>query len=116
MVKHRKSYLIAINNVSDHLHLFADIHKTYSVSKFVQEIKSLSSKFINEKQWYSHRFEWQTGYGSFSVSYSNRPNVINYIKNQQKHHGIKSFHDEYMDVLKQFDIPIDDKTIFDPLQ
>ena len=116
LVKKRKSYMISINNVSDHLHLFVDLHKTYSVSKFLQEIKALSSKFINEKQWYNHRFEWQTGYGSFSVSYQNRPNVINYIKNQQKHHETKSFSDEYLEILKQFDIEIDDEIIFEPLQ
>ncbi len=115
LIKNRKSYLIAINNVSDHLHLLADIHRTYSVSKFVQEIKSLSSKFINEKQWYPDRFEWQTGYGSFSVSYSNRQNVIAYIQNQQKHHNIKSFHDEYLNILKQFNISINDENIFEPV-
>ena len=116
LVKNRKSYMIAINNVSDHLHLFVDLHRSYSISKFLQEIKALSSKFINEKQWYNHRFEWQTGYGSFSVSYQNRQKVINYIKNQQKHHQTKSFADEYLEILKQFDIEIDDKMIFEPLQ
>ena len=115
LVKNRKSYLIAINNVPDHLHLFVDLHRTYSIAKFLQEIKALSSKFINEKQWYPHRFEWQTGYGSFSVSYSARKNVINYIKNQQKHHKIKSFADEYTEILKQFDIEINDKTNFETL-
>ncbi len=70
---------------------------------------------INEKHWYKHRFEWQKGYGAFSVSYYNRPKVINCIKNQQKHQQQKSFADEYLEILNQFDIPIDDKTIFEPL-
>ena len=116
LVKNRKSYMIVINNVSDHLHLFVDLHKTYSVSKFLQEIKALSSKFINEKHWYNHRFEWQTGYDSFSVSHQNRKKVINYINNQQKHHEKKSFADEYLKILKQFDIEIDEKFIFEPLE
>ena len=84
--------------------------------KFVQEIKALSSKFINEKQWYNHRFEWQTGYGSFSVSYSSRNNVIKYIKNQQIHHQKKSFTDEYSEILNKFEIKIDDKTSFELMQ
>ena len=104
LVKKRKSYLIIVNNVTDHLHLFVDLHQTYSVAKFVQEIKSISSKFINEKHWYQHRFEWQIGYGAFSVSVSKRQKLIDYIKNQQKHHKKKSFIKEYTQILKQYDI------------
>ena len=115
LVKNRKSYMIIVNNVSDHIHLFVDLYKVYSVAKFVQEIKALSSKFINEKQWYEHRFEWQNGYGAFSVSYSNRYKVINYIKNQQKHHNEETFIEEYVEILKQFEYPINDETVFNPL-
>ncbi len=115
LVKKRKSYLIAINNVEDHMHLFIDLYRVYSVSKMVQELKSLSSLFINKKKWYKHHFEWQGGYGAFSISNTHRWNVITYIKNQQKHHGTESFREEYIETLKKHDIPINDDTLFDEL-
>jgi len=115
LVKNRKSYLIAINNVEDHMHLFIDLNRIYSVSKIVQELKSLSSLFINKKKWYKHHFEWQRGYGAFSISNTHKWNVINYIKNQQKHHDTKSFREEYIETLKKHDIPINDDTVFDEL-
>ncbi len=115
LVKKRKSYLIAINNVEDHMHIFIDLYRVYSVSKMVQELKSLSSLFINKKKWYKHHFEWQGGYGAFSISNTHRWNVITYIKNQQKHHGAKSFREEYIETLKQHDVPINDETLFEEL-
>ena len=116
LVKYRKLYLIAINNVSDHLHLFVDLYRVYSAAKFVQEIKAVSSKFINKKKWYQHRFEWQTGSGAFSVLFYNSKKVINYIKNQQKHHNEKTFTEEYTEILEQLDIPINKETIFEHLK
>ncbi len=115
IVQAQKSYMIAINNVEDHIHLLVDLHRTLSISKFLQYIKAVSSKFINEQKWYSQRFEWQKGYGAFSVSYSKRDSVIEYIKNQQEHHQTHSFLDEYERILNLFDTPINEKNMFQPL-
>ena len=115
LVKNRNSYLIAINNVADHIHIFVDLNRNYSIAKFVQEIKALSSKFINEKQWYKHRFEWQGGYGAFSISYSDRGKIIDYIMNQKQHHKRKTFAEEYLEILQQFNIEIDADMLFKPL-
>ena len=115
LIKKRNSYLIAINNVEDHMHIFLDLHRAYSVAKMVQEIKSLSSLFINRKKWYLHHFNWQGGYGAFSISNTHRWNVITYIKNQQKHHGTKTFKEEYIEILEKNNVPINDETLFEDL-
>jgi len=115
LIKKRNSYLIAINNVEDHMHIFLDLHRAYSVAKMVQEIKSLSSLFINRKKWYLHHFNWQGGYGAFSISNTHRWNVITYIKNQQKHHGTKTFKEEYIEILEKNNVPINDETLFEEL-
>ena len=58
------------------------------------------------------RFNWQEGFGGFSYGHSRLATVIRYIQNQEKHHGLRSFRDEYLTLLRKFDIAFDDKYIF----
>jgi len=113
IVQNRNSKMIAINNVSDHIHILIGSSPTYSVSKMAQEIKNNSSKFINQKAWYPHKFVWQTGYGAFSYAKSQRSAVIQYIQNQQKHHQTQNFKTEYLNFLEKFGIEYEDKYLFE---
>ncbi len=97
----------------DHVHVFAGINKTMSISDFVGEIKSNSSRFINEKKWIMGKFHWQEGYGAFSYSRSQIDNVIKYVINQKMHHKKRSFKDEYIELLNKFDVPYNEKYLFD---
>ncbi len=115
IIQERKSKLIEIYAMPDHVHLLIDLHRTYSIAKFTQEIKAVSSKFINDNNLCPVKFEWQTGYGAFSVSRSLIKTVRNYIRNQEQHHLKQSFHDEYVEFLKNWDIDIDPDLIFNPL-
>jgi REP element-mobilizing transposase RayT len=113
IVQNRKQKMLAINNMPDHLHLFVGFGTTMSMADFMEEVKSISSKFINEKGWVRGKFEWQRGYGVFSYSRSQIDNVINYIINQQEHHKKKTFRDEYLEFLKRFEIEYDERYLFD---
>ena len=113
IVQNRKSKMLAINNVADHMHILIGLSPTYSVAKMVQEIKNNSSKFINQKKWYPDRFEWQRGYGAFSYSHSHRDRVIKYIANQQKHHETETFRTEYHKFLTKFDIEYQNEYVFE---
>ncbi len=115
IIQERKSKLIEIYARPDHVHLLIDLHRTYSIAKFTQEIKAVSSKFINDNNLCPGKFEWQTGYGAFSVSRSLIKTVRNYIRNQEQHHQKQSFHDEYVEFLKNWDIDINPDFIFNPL-
>ncbi len=79
----------------------------------MREIKTNSSKFINQKKWMSGRFEWQEGYGAFFYSRSQLNNVIKYIENQQHHHKKRTFREEYIDFLNKFNIEYKTKYLFD---
>jgi putative transposase len=59
------------------------------------------------------QINWQEGYGAFSYSHSQLDAVIGYIRNQEKHHSIQSFRDEYMTLLRKFDIAFDEKYVFE---
>jgi putative transposase len=113
IVQNRNVKMLAINNMPDHLHLFVGFCNTMSIADFMEEVKSISSKFINEKARLKGRFEWQRGYGVFSYSRSQIDYVIKYIMNQQEHHKKKTFKQEYIEFLQKFEIDYDEKYLFD---
>ena len=86
---------IIVNGVSDHVHCFLGLRPSVSVSDLMKVVKAKSSKFINDRKLTKNRFEWQRGYGAFSVSQSQLRKVKNYISNQSEHHKNKSFEGEY---------------------
>jgi hypothetical protein len=83
------------------------------ISDFVRDIKSNSSKLINEENWFLGKFYWQEGYGAFSYSKSQIDNVVKYILNQKEHHQKKSFRQEYLEFLKKFEVEFDEKYLFE---
>lgn len=104
--------LLAINGMADHLHLLLGMRPTQSLSGLVQDIKSGSSKWINERGFVKGKFSWQEGYGAFSYSKQDISNIIQYIASQEDHHRKKSFREEYLELLKQSHISFDDRYIF----
>lgn len=107
--------LLAINGVSDHIHLLVGFRPDQSISDFMQDVKGSSSKWINSRNFLRGRFEWQSGYGAFSYSKSDIKKVIQYIRNQEEHHKVKLFREEYMDLLKEHEIDFDERYIFQEL-
>jgi len=81
----------------------------------MQDVKVCSSKWINEMGFIRGKFSWQEGYGAFSYSKADLPNVILYIQKQKEHHKRKTFLEEYLVLLKEFDIEFDERYVFKPL-
>ena len=115
IIKAHNHKLLAINGMSDHLHILVGMRPSQSVSDLMQNIKANSSKWINEKKFLKVKFEWQEGYGAFSYSKSHVQNVIHYIQNQEEKHKVKSFNEEYLDFLNAFEIDYDERYIFKDL-
>lgn len=82
----------------------------------MQGIKGDSSKWINQKGFVKGKFSWQEGYGAFSYSKSHVDRVIDYIRNQEEHHGKKSFMDEYREFLEKFEVDFDERYIFKEIE
>ena len=99
--------------MSDHVHILIGLKPTISISDLVRDIKTNSSKFINEKQWHRENFAWQEGFGAFSYGHSQLDYVVRYIENQETHHRKKSFQAEYLILLKRFHVEFDDQYLFD---
>jgi putative transposase len=108
--------LIAINNMPDHFHILIGQKPNVALSDVVRHIKAGSSGFINDRRWVAGRFSWQEGFGAFSYSHSQISTVVRYIQNQQEHHQRKSFNQEYVELLKRFNVEHDQRYIFQPVE
>jgi putative transposase len=107
--------VLSINGMPDHIHILFGMRPTQSLADLMQDIKGDSSKWINQKAFVKGRFSWQEGYGGFSYGKSQVNRVIDYIKNQEIHHRKISFIEEYLDFLKKFEVPYDERYIFKPV-
>lgn len=115
IIQNNKHKLLKINGMPDHLHILLRLRPNQSVSSLVNDIKSNSSRWINEKKFLPVRFEWQIGYAAFSYGKSQIDQVIRYIENQEMHHSKKSFREEYLDFLDKFGVDYNEEYIFNEL-
>jgi len=113
IVRKKGQKLIEINCMPDHTHMLVGLKPSIALSDLMRDVKSDSTEFIRRKEWIRGRFNWQEGFGAFSYSQSNLDSVIRYIRNQQKHHATKSFRNEYLALLKRFDIAYEPKYLFE---
>ena len=112
IIQNKRNKLLAINIMPDHAHIFLGLNPSNAISDLVKDIKVSSTDFINDKKWLRGRFHWQEGYGAFSYSHSQIDSVVKYIINQEKHHRRITFKEEYIKMLKAFDIKYEDVYLF----
>jgi len=112
IVSGQNQKLIAINNMPDHVHILIGQKPSAALSDLIRDIKAASSGFINDRRWVLGRFSWQEGFGAFSYSHSQLSTVIRYIQNQQAHHQRTSFKEEYVELLKRFNVAHDQRYVF----
>lgn len=106
---------IIVNGVEDHVHCFLGLKPTVSISELMKTVKAKSSKYINDHHLTKSRFEWQEGYGAFSYGHSQINAVYKYITNQEEHHKKQTFKEEYLAFLDKFEVPFDERYIFEDL-
>lgn len=102
---------IQVGGVADHVHLFFRLSRTRTIAEVVETLKTNSSKWVKTKGPAS--FHWQSGYGAFSVSQSDADSVISYIQNQSEHHKRATFQEEYRRFLERYQIPYDERYVWD---
>jgi putative transposase len=113
IVQNRNHKLLSIFCMPDHTHLLIGLKPSQSIADLARDIKAGSSGFINEKKWIMGKFSWQEGYGAFSYSKSQLDNVIKYIQNQEEHHAKKTFKEEYLEFLREFEIEYNETYLFE---
>ena len=109
VVRNKKGHLYRINGVEDHLHILSDLHPTVALADFIKDLKVSSSKWIKDDRVFPGFTGWQDGYGAFTHSWGEKDVLIEYIKDQQKHHATVSFRDEYRRLLEEAGIEFDER-------
>jgi len=84
-----------------------------ALTDLVREIKADSTNFINKQKWVHGKFSWQEGYGAFSYRHSQLDTIIRSIQYQERHHRRSSFKNEYLTLLRKFDIAFEKKYVFE---
>lgn len=113
ILRNMNLFSLAVNGFTDHVHIFFELRPDTSISDVMRDIKSNSSKWINENKLVQGKFSWQKGFGAFSYSRSQRDTVIKYILNQENHHKKISFKDEYLELLRKFNVEYDDQYLYE---
>jgi putative transposase len=112
LLKNKNCHLYRINGVEDHLHLITHLHPTVSLASLVKDIKLASSQYINTNGLFNQFNGWQEGYGAFTYSIKEKDRLIEYVKNQEEHHKIITFKEEYIDLLREHGIEFDERYLF----
>ncbi len=99
----------ALGGIANHIHLLIAVPGRLCLSNAIRDLKANSSRWMSENR---PGFSWQEGFGAFSVSPSQVPNVKRYIRNQAEHHKKRSFEEEFVLLLKKSGIEYDPKYVF----
>ncbi len=102
-----------VGGTANHVHLALRLARTISVADLVEELKTSSSKWLKLQQVELHGFAWQHGYGVFSIAPRDLEALVKYIDDQQKHHKVKTFEEEYLGFLKKYGVQYDERYVFD---
>jgi putative transposase len=112
IIRSEDGMLLEIGGMPDHVHLLVSIPAKISVSDFMRILKSKSSGWVRSTFPEKGKFAWQDGYGAFTVSRSELGRVTEYIRNQQEHHRVRGFQEEFLKFLEVHKIKYDERYIW----
>jgi REP element-mobilizing transposase RayT len=113
IAKENKMKPLQIGGVEDHVHVLLGAPAVFAPSKIAQVIKGGSTGWIHDTFPTLKGFRWQDGYGAFTVSKSNVPEVADYILGQREHHRVRTFQEEYLMLLKKHGIEYEERYLWD---
>jgi REP element-mobilizing transposase RayT len=113
VLRKHNSVLIAANGTENHGHLLISQSKNISLSDLLRELKKASSLWIKTKNSVFKNFQWQAGFGAFSIGQSQIETVMNYIAGQKEHHRTELFEDEYRKFLQKYEVDFDEQYFLD---
>jgi REP element-mobilizing transposase RayT len=111
--KNLKCVPIAVGGAEDHVHILCRLAKTVSVSDLVRDLKRESSKWLKGEFPGFSAFQWQAGYGAFSISPTHVNQLCRYIATQEEHHRTVSFQEELRRLCQKYGVEIDERYVWD---
>jgi putative transposase len=113
IIQNHRHKLLAIGSVRDHIHILIGYNLNHLIPDLVEEIKTSSNKWIRDNRLSKFRFEWQVGYGAFTISHLQIDPVAKYILSQEELHLKKTFKQEYLEILEQNHVEYKKEYLFD---
>jgi putative transposase len=113
IVRGQKGIPLQSGGTADHVHLLVTLRQEPAVAAFLRELKAGSSRWVHDTFPAAGAFEWQAGYGAFTVSHSGRDAVQGYIAKQEEHHRTVTFQDEFRSLLVKHGIAFDEKYLWE---
>jgi len=107
-----KSRLLDAGGTANHVHLLISQSKNVSLADLMEELKKRSSLWIKDQGKEFSKFQWQDGYGGFSIGASQIPQVKSYLAKQKRHHRKVTFQEELVEFLNKYEIPYDEKYLW----
>jgi REP element-mobilizing transposase RayT len=109
VIKNSRSRPVWTNGVKDHVHILLSLHPTVALADLLKDIKVASSIWIKENKVFPNFIGWQEGYGAFTYSLRDEPELIAYLKRQEENHRTVSFEEEYRKSLLDAGVKIDER-------
>jgi len=111
--KNMECYPVKVGGYRNHVHILCLLSKKIALMKLLEVLKSHSSQWVKTIDRRMKNFYWQNGYGAFSVNPTQVNRVRTYIENQHIHHRKKTFQEEYLEFLKEYNIEYDERYLWD---
>ncbi len=102
---------LEIGGVEDHVHLLAGLKASHRLSDIVRDTKRATSTWFHETLRVPS-FAWQEGYGAFTVSPYDCDDLVRYIRGQEEHHRVRTFQEEYREILAQHKVAFDERYLW----
>ena len=107
ILKSRGNQLLAAGCTQNHIHLLISLSKNERLSELMRDVKTSTSKWMKTTAGPHQIFQWQDGYGAFSIGASQISAVRTYLKSQKEHHQTRTFEDEYLVLLRKYEMDYD---------
>ncbi|SDL76883.1 IS200/IS605 family transposase [Siphonobacter aquaeclarae] len=112
VLRNQRCHPYIINGVEDHVHLVTHLHPSVALADLVKDVKLASSAFIRETGLFPEFDYWQVGYGAFTYSQSAKEDLIRYVADQERHHGVVSFPEEYRGLLEEHGVAFEERFLW----
>jgi putative transposase len=102
---------LEVGGVRDHVHLVVGLNATHKLADVLRDIKGDSSRWAHDTLKLP-TFSWQEGYGAFTISRSSLSRVREYVRNQEEHHRVRTFQEEYRTLLQKHEVVFDERFLW----
>ncbi len=107
ILRNKRCNVYEIGGYNDHLHILTAIHPSSALADVVKDVKLAAGQWIKNEKVFANFDGWQQGYGAFTCSWKDKDWIVKYIENQQEHHRVKTFREEYIDFLQMAGVEFD---------